>query len=67
LSLTNYPDFGRDVAQAGYGSALQIPLPKDAFTFAIENIIDMFSYRKHIVEQVRYCLVFSFQNGAMEL
>jgi hypothetical protein len=30
--------------------ALQIPLPKDRFTFAIENIIDMFTQRRHIID-----------------
>jgi hypothetical protein len=50
LSLANYPDFGRDAGKMRNGTALQIPLPKDASTFAIENIIDMLSRRKHIVD-----------------
>jgi len=36
--------------KSGNGTALQIPLPKDTSTFAIENIVGMFNQRGHIVD-----------------
>jgi len=50
LSLANYRDFDSEAGKSGSGIALQIPLPKETSTFAIENIIGMFNQRGHIVD-----------------